>query len=217
MLERELFTLLESTADAAFTVDDRGLVRSWNRAAEKLFGHDATSVVDKPCADLFHGRDAFGTPVCSEHCNVIECALQHRDTPNYDIEVETQSGDKVWVNVSILVFHDERAQRTLVVHLARDIGARKEQERLAQQLVQVARKLSSVSGDADAAAPVSPLTRQEQRVLRMLAAGKSPERVAQELKISSRTLRNHIHHVNQKLQTRNRLEAVMQASRRKLI
>ena len=105
----------------------------------------------------------------------------------------------------------------LVVHMARDIGERKKRENLTRQLVQVAREISSATEDADAPAPVSPLTPQERKVLRLLAAGKNPARVAQELKITSRTLRNHIHHVNQKLHTRNRLEAVMQASRRKLI
>ena len=38
MLETELFALLEGTADAAFSVDEQGRIRSWNRAAEKLFG-----------------------------------------------------------------------------------------------------------------------------------------------------------------------------------
>jgi len=58
---------------------------------------------------------------------------------------------------------------------------------------------------------------QERRVLELLAKGKSPAQVARELEISPRTLRNHLHHANQKLHTRNRLEAVMQAARRKLI
>jgi PAS domain S-box-containing protein len=217
VLERELFSVLEGTADATYTVDEQGLVRSWNHAAEKLFGQTASEVLDKPCADLFQGRDAFGSPVCSEHCNVIECATHHRVTPNYDLEVQTQSGTKLWVNVSILVFHDERTKRNLVVHMARDITERKRQEQLTRQLLQIAKDVSSLTEEAGNLAPVSPLTDKEQKVLRLLAAGKSPARVAQELKITPRTLRNHIHHINQKLHTRNRLEAVMQASRRKLI
>lgn len=42
-------------------------------------------------------------------------------------------------------------------------------------------------------------------------------RVASELGISSQTLRNHLYHVNQKLGTHNRLEAVVHAVRRGLI
>ena len=39
MLESESFTLLNGTADAAFGVDEQGLICSWNRAAEQLFGY----------------------------------------------------------------------------------------------------------------------------------------------------------------------------------
>ena len=57
---RELFTLLESTADAAFSVDELGMIRSWNRAAEKLFGYPSAKVLDHPCAALFQGRGPTG-------------------------------------------------------------------------------------------------------------------------------------------------------------
>jgi Fe-S cluster assembly scaffold protein SufB len=42
-------------------------------------------------------------------------------------------------------------------------------------------------------------------------------RIAKALGISSQTLRNHLHHINQKLRTHNRLEAVMHALHRRLI
>jgi PAS domain S-box-containing protein len=217
MLERELFSVLEGTADAAYAIDEQGLVRSWNHAAEKLFGHAASDVLNKPCAELFQGRDAFGAQICTDHCNVLECAQHHRETPNYDLEVDTQTGRKVWVNISILVFHDERTRSNLVVHMARDITERKKQEEMTRKLMQIAKDVSTLVQNDGPLAPVSPFTETEGKILRLLASGKSPARVAQELEITPRTLRNHIHHVNQKLHTRNRLEAVMQASKRKLI
>ena len=133
------------------------------------------------------------------------------------METRSQAGKKLWVNVSILIFHDERTGRDIVVHMARDISARKQREDLTGQLVQMAKDVAALSEDAGGSAPVSPLTARERQVLRLLASGKSPTRAAQELKITPRTLRNHLHHANQKLNTTNRLEAVMQASRRKLI
>lgn len=217
MLERELLAILEGTANAAFAIDKEGLIRSWNRAAEKLFGYAAPEVLDKPCAPLFQGRDGFGAPVCAEHCNVLECALNHREIPHYDMEVATRSGGKRWVNVSILVFHNERTRRQLVVHLARDISARKKGEQLTERMVQMAKEISALGDPLEPLPPVSPLTEQESKILRLLAAGKSPLQVCEQLQISPRTLRNHIHHANRKLHTRSRLEAVMQACRRKLI
>ncbi len=216
MFERELFSVLENAADAAFVIDEHGITRSWNRAAEKLFGYRAADVLEQPCAGLFQGQSPLGTPVCTEHCSVIECAVKHREVPNYDLEVKGRGGKKLWVNISIVVFRDDRAGRTLVVHLARDISERKKTEALTEKFVQLAKEIASQSEEVHLP-PASPLTEQERRVVRALAQGKDPSHIAKELSISPRTLRNHIHHVNQKLRTRNRLEAVMQATRRGLI
>jgi PAS domain S-box-containing protein len=217
MLERELFRFLEATADAAFAVDPLGFIRSWNRSAERLFGYKSSEVLERPCAELFQGRGALGTLVCTESCDVLECAAAGREIPNYDLEVKSRSGKGQWVNVSILVFADERTGRRLVVHLARDITERKKTETLTQQLVQAAKQLAAHSEDPAPPAPVSPLTEQEKCVLRMLAQGKNPAEVARDLRITPRTLRNHISHANRKLRTRNRLEAVVHATRRRLI
>lgn len=217
MLESELFTLLKGTADAGFSVDEQGLICSWNRAAEQLFGYPSSEVLHKPCADLLQGCGSLGTPVCSHGCAVIECAAAHREIPNYDLEVEARGGQRIWVNVSILVFQDNRTNRRLLVHLARDVTERKKNEQLTQKFLESARQLASLPNESARPAPVSPLTRQEQHVLRLLADGKTPAAAARILKITPRTLRNHIHHANQKLKTRSRLEAVIHALRRGLI
>lgn len=41
MLESELFALLERTSDVAFTIATDGLIKSSNKAAERLFGCSA--------------------------------------------------------------------------------------------------------------------------------------------------------------------------------
>jgi PAS domain S-box-containing protein len=47
MLEQELFDLLEGTSDAAFAVTDQGKICSWNKAAEKLFGYNASEACQR--------------------------------------------------------------------------------------------------------------------------------------------------------------------------
>lgn len=217
MLEQELFEFLESAADAAFTVDEHGLIRSWNHAAERLFGHTTAEALDMPCAPLLQGRDHVGTPVCAEQCLILDCTMHDRTVADYDMEAVTRSGSRVWVNVSILSFRDQRTGRHLTVHLLRNIGEKKRREALLQQLTGVARQIAALPGDSERLAPVSALSEQECRILRLLAQGKSPETITSQLHISPHTLRNHLHHVNAKLHTRNRLEAVAQASRRGLI
>lgn len=217
MLERELFTLLEGTADAAFSVDEEGLIRSWNRAAEKLFGYPAAKVLDHSCAALFQGRGQLGNTICREDCSVLECAHAKREVSNYDLEVKASGGQRLWVNVSILVFVDDRTKQRRVVHLARDITRGKKKGELTQKVLGAARQLTALSDEGEALPPVSPLTDQERRVLSLLAEGKSPADVTRALHITARTLRNHIHNAGRKLGTRSRLETVIHASRHKLI
>jgi PAS domain S-box-containing protein len=186
MLEKELFDLLEGTADAAFSVDERGLIRSWNRAAEKLFGYARERVLDRPCSTLLQGRGPMGNTVCCEDCSVLECAHDKREVSNYDLEVKARDGQRLWVNISILVFFDVRTKRRMVVHLARDITDRKSQELLTEKVLGAARQLSEFSGVAPSTPPISTLSEQERRVLSLLAEGKSPADVAQLLHISPR-------------------------------
>ena len=81
----------------------------------------------------------------------------------------------------------------------------------------MSKELVEIADDSLRPAPVNPLSEQEHRVLRRFSEGKSPVDIARELEISPQTLRNHLHHINQKLGTHNRLEAVTHAIRRKLI
>ena len=65
--------------------------------------------------------------------------------------------------------------------------------------------------------PVEALSDQERRILTLFAEGGNPAGIARTLRISPQTLRNHLHHINRKLRTHNRLEAVTHAQRRGLI
>lgn len=217
MLEGQLAELLEGTTDAAFAVDLQGEVRTWNKAAEKLFGYPASMAIGMSCAALIGGQIASSTPVCGQSCDILECARNGTEISNFDVEIRTRSGQPVWVNVSLLVASNGRTQRLLAVHFMRDIRERKKAELLTSKVLRLARNLVSDVEESSALPPISELTAQETNILSLLASGKTTTEVTAELQISLPTLRNHISHVNQKLHTRNRLEAIMQALRRGLI
>ncbi len=217
MLENELFALLEGTTDAAFSVTEEGEVLSWNKAAEKLFGYPRGAAIHQTCYDLLEGMGPLGTRVCHQHCSVAECAGGSTDIPNFDMSVKTRSGKRVWINMSTIVFDNQRTGRRLMIHLAHDITERKRGEELMHKMLDLSKQLSSLGGTPVQAEPASPLSEQEKTILRMFAEGKDSDEVARVLSISPQTLRNHLHHINQKLRTHNRLEAVMNAIQRKLI
>ena len=86
-------------------------------------------------------------------------------------------------------------------------------------MLQLSKQIVAVSDDNGTGrfAPVSSLSEQEQSILRLFADGKNSAEIARTLGISLQTLRNHLHHINEKLGTHSRLQAVMHAMRRKLI
>lgn len=217
MLETELFNLFERTTDAAFTVNQEGGICSWNKAAENLFGYTAQEALRKTCHELFEGLGPLGTPVWPALSTVAESNGKGSAIPNFDVSVKTRSGRRVWINMSTVEFMNARTGRHLLVHLAHDITDQKRTEELVHKMLDLSRELTGVGESAVRAAPVPSLSEQEKQVLKLFADGKDSSDVAQRLGITAQTLRNHLHHINQKLRTHNRLEAVMNAIQRKLI
>lgn len=217
MLETELFSFLENTADAVFVVTDQGEIRAWNKAAESLLGYSANEAKGKTCFELLHGIGALGTRVCHENCSVLACIGKESKIPNFDLNVSTRAGERLWLNVSTVIFHNQRTGGRLLVHLAHDITAQKKQDEVFRQVLALSKELSGLGERVSNKSPVPPLSSQEVEILKMFAAGYSSSKIAKKLDISLQTLRNHLHHINQKLRTHNRLEAVMHAMQRKLI
>lgn len=217
MLESELFALLERTTDAAFAVTPQGEILSWNKGAGKLFGYQADEVLHKTCFDVLEGVDPLGTHVCHQHASILDCAGGKTDIPNFDMSVKKKNGVRLWINMSTLIFDNPRNGQRLLLHLAHDITEQKRAENLVRTVLDFSKQLTVAGETSVRAAPISPLSEQEIQILRMFADGKDSDAVAHALEISPQTLRNHLHHINQKLRTRNRLEAVMNAMQRKLI
>jgi PAS domain S-box-containing protein len=219
MLESELFALLEQTADAAYTVTEDGEICSWNGSAERLFGYAASEVLGRNVDAVFDARDDLGTQALA---GGLEAATRRWDGTStgiaaFDLEVRTQPGNRIWVNVSTIVFDNTRTGRRLFVRLAHDITQRRHKEQLLDRLTEVARQVVALTADVSDHAPVETLSDQERRILKLFADGNNPATIARKLRISAQTLRNHLHRINRKLRTHNRLEAVTHAQRRGLI
>jgi PAS domain S-box-containing protein len=219
MLESELFALLERTADAAYTVTDEGTICSWNAAAARLFGRDSADAVGRSIDDVLEARDALGTAALAGGSAAATRPANGaaNEIAAFDLEVVARNRGRIWINVSTIVFDNPRTRRRLFIRLARDITPRKLKEEHLNRMLDVARQVVALADDATAHAPVVELSEQERRILKLFADGNDPATIARSLKISGQTLRNHLHHINRKLRTHNRLEAVTHAQRRGLL
>jgi PAS domain S-box-containing protein len=217
MFSGDVYKLLEGTADAAFVVTLEGEICFWNEAAERLFGYRAADVLNRTCHDLLKGKDALGTVVCRGECSVQRCAVHGESIPNFDLEVTTCSGQRKWISVSTMTFEDSRLHQRMIVHLSHDISKRKEVEQTFSKMMELSKQVVSIGDNRGPASPTESLSDQEHRILSLFAKAKNSGQVAEELGITLPTLRNHLHAVNQKLRTHNRLEAVLHAMKRGLI
>jgi PAS domain S-box-containing protein len=217
VLEQELFDLLSGTSDAAFAITDLFEICSWNKAAERLFGYSAADAIKKNCQSLLQARGVLGIQAWGHDSGVGDSAANHRDIPAFDLDVKIRSGRRMWVNVSTLLFENPRNHRRLIIHFARDITARKKNEELLHKMIDISRQLASLPDVVSGPTPISPLSEREKNILRFFSSGKNAAQIARNLGITPQTLRNHLHHINQKLRTHNRLEAVTHATQRKLL
>lgn len=86
--------ILDTMAEGLFTLDEQGVITSWNKSMEKITGYTASEAIGKTCG-LIECSLCFGKtcPADVNKCGVIrhgrteakECVIRHRD--GHDIEV----------------------------------------------------------------------------------------------------------------------------------
>ncbi len=220
MRKREIKSLVESTADPAFSVNGMHAIEAWNEAAEALFGITAEDAIGKPCSSVINGYDECGK-FCSEECCVLEAAAKDKKVRNFDLQVVT--GDKrTWCNVSILIADIDETVGPSSVHVLRPIDVSKRLEVLVRDFVVNETGVSSEQAEQLTRITRTParetdLSARELEILRLLAKGKTSRTMAEELSISPTTVNNHVQHVLKKMNAHTRLEAVRRAERAGLI
>ena len=177
------------------TTTSDGQIVFWNPAAERRIGHRARDVIGRPIAGILAADDAEpGEPA------PWQFLPSHGFDHTFEVWTRTRSRRAICLEVTAFVA-DEVAP--VVIHVARDVTRVKEVlRRLREHLV---------SHDD------RPLTRREREVLHAIAAGLSTGAMAERLGVSRATIRNHAQNIFGKLGAHTRLEAVMLATRRRLL
>jgi PAS domain S-box-containing protein len=208
----DLDGLLSDTADGVCAVGHDGRIVMWNRAAERLLGHTAREVLGRPCCDVFGGRDVGGNRLCCQGCHVLTLVRQGELVQHFQMATRTKQGKPVWLDISILVVRGSHRDLATTVHLFRDATVTHEVEALVRQrLAETALPPSNGAGNGGG------LTRRELEILRLLAGGANTRTMAERLRVSPATIRNHVQNIFGKLEVHSRLEAVACATRHGLL
>lgn len=219
MNQAELIHLLSGIGEAVLITEDDGTVCFVNEIAQQWLGYDPEAVVGQPCWQVVEGMGERGTHVCKIDCEIMQSCRRTHKIPAFDLFVLKADDTRQWLNTSTLVVPSDQEGHFYIVHVWRDVEQRKEIELLMEDIVmKIAHFRHSESvlssppfGKRNVQAAV--LTEQETNVLRLLSKGCKTTRIAEELHISTVTVRNHVQHLMKRLQVHSRLEAIQVATR----
>ena len=128
----EVRAIMDSAVDAIVTTDERGVIRSFNRAAERLFGFSAQEAMGQPISLLMPEPDR------SHHQQYIERYLATGDAHiigiGREVEALRKDGSRVPIYLAVSEFQVDGERRFAgVLHdISADLEVRELRERLAQ-------------------------------------------------------------------------------------
>ena len=192
------------TGDPAFAVDRSGEIIFWNTAAEKAFGYDMTKVLGQKCWKVLSGQNTNNDRYCGRDCALRETAFLHEPIETYQSTFKTASGRLKSFTVSCLTIFN-RPGSDVLLHTCRLEG---ESRGTGKEQGAIRLPVNNHHGT---------LTKREHEVLLLLSEKMSTQKIATQLSISTRTVRNHIQHLMYKLQVHKRREAVRVGERLSLI
>jgi PAS domain S-box-containing protein len=117
-----LAVIVESSEDAIYSKDVDGIITSWNRGAERLYGYTAEEVVGKPVAIIVPSDQADQLP------GIMERLKRGERVERYETVRVCKDGRRVDVSLGVSPMWNGSGKMLGVSVIAQDITARKRAE-----------------------------------------------------------------------------------------
>ncbi|HEX4750099.1 MAG TPA: PAS domain S-box protein [Bryobacteraceae bacterium] len=115
--------IVESSDDAIISKDLNGIVTSWNKSAERIFGYSAEEMVGKPIATL------AAPDLISEMPGILDRIRLGQRVDHYETRRRTKDGRIIDVSLTVSPVRDTSGRVTGASKIARDITERRRTER----------------------------------------------------------------------------------------
>jgi PAS domain S-box-containing protein len=142
---RLLASIVESSDDAIVSKDLNGIISSWNRGAERVFGYKADEIIGKPVTVLMPHE------LYDEENTILARIRSGRSVDHYETVRLRKDGTLIDISLTISPIRDESGQIVGASKIARDITEEKrafeekarllERERLAREEAEAANRL----------------------------------------------------------------------------
>ena len=147
-MRSRLAAIVESSEDAILSMNLDGIILTWNRGAERIYGYPAAEVVGRPVSLLVPPSAAGEVPA------ILERLRRGEHLENYETVRLRKDGTRIEVSLNISPMPDATGGVTGASMIARDITARKRSERRLAALYAVTSALAYSASLGEAAAPV---------------------------------------------------------------
>jgi PAS domain S-box-containing protein len=115
--------IVESSDDAIMAKTPQGVITSWNRGAERLFGYAAAEMVGQPILTLFPEGQR------DEEADILEKIARGASVDHFETVRVRKDGTRVDVSVTISPIRNDHGDIVGASKIARDISERKQGER----------------------------------------------------------------------------------------
>jgi PAS domain S-box-containing protein len=132
----QLASIVESSGDAIVSKDLNGIIISWNKAAESLFGYAAEEVIGKSITILIPEE------LRDEEPKILERVRRGDSLDHYETIRQRKDGSRLSVSLSVSPIKDAHDTIVGASKIARDITARKEAEHERDRIEGELRELS---------------------------------------------------------------------------
>ena len=119
----QLAAVVESSDDAIMTKDLRGIITSWNRSAERIFGYTEQEMVGTSILNL------IPEDLRSEEQTIIEKIQSGKRIDHFETVRLTKKGERLDVSVTISPLKDATGKIVGASKILRNIGERKQMQK----------------------------------------------------------------------------------------
>ena len=114
-----LSAIVDSSQDAIIGHDLDGLITSWNKGAERIFGNTAIEAIDKPLSILLRPDQTDDVP------RILDALKRGERIEHYEIDRMRKDGTSIDLSLTISAIKDERGTMIAASTIARELTDRK--------------------------------------------------------------------------------------------
>lgn len=159
-----LATVVESSADAMVTYSTAGIILTWNRAAERVFGYPAAEVIGRPLTVIIAPERRANL---AQNTRIILTSEEAHHAPG---EGMRKDGTRIQLAVTASAVRDADGQVTAISLILRDVTRQQEAERAQALLASVVESSEDAIFAMDGQGVVTTWNRSAERLLGFTAA-----------------------------------------------